>query len=166
MFGTEGQEYEYHDEDALEDDNGGHHSLHTREAVAENGSRGAEIGEENVEQADTAESSVTVGPDEIHDEIHDEIQYDDGLDEDNLDGSNIAEESKALNGATKHSVGVEDEDEIDYEDDEAEDDNKEDLEPTTPPESTPAIPSSNGKRSRADVEPDEFVGNEAKRPRS
>jgi hypothetical protein len=158
-FGAEGQEYNYDDEDSFEDDNRDRPSLLQDEASVGNSQNsilrdpnsilGAEVTEDNLEQADTAESSVTIGPDEI--------QYGDGPDEEVFDNSKPTAEHQALHDEKEHAAGVEHEDEIDYEDDEVADEANEKKDPgaTTPLTAAPVLPTSNGKRSRAEVETDD-----------
>jgi hypothetical protein len=166
VFGTEAQEYHYGDEDSLEDDTGDRHSLQRDEPGLGNsqnlisGTRNsppeAELIEDNLEQADTAESSVTVAADEI--------QYEDEAEEEIFNNSEIAAGSQALNDEMGHSVGVgvEHEDEIDYEDDEDEDGKEQDPGTKTPLTAASVFPTSSGKRSRADIESDDAMSMSSK----
>jgi hypothetical protein len=154
-FGTEAQEYNYGDEGALECDGGDHQSSQRDEtstgSIQEPKSRNniaeADATEDSLEQAETAESSVTVGGDEI--------QYEDGPDEEVFDNPKFLPESQALNDETEHAATVEHEDEIDYDDDEDEAGKEKDLGATTPLPAAPVMPTSNGKRSRTDAEFDD-----------
>jgi hypothetical protein len=139
VFGTEAQEYNYGDEGTFEDD-GNRHSVEQNQAGVEDSHPGAEVTEDKPEHVDTAESSVTVDADEI--------QYED---EDEVNGEAL-DNSKT---SADPLVDVEHEDEIDYEDEDEVD--KEGRGATTPLTAAPVLPSSNGKRSRADVESDDAM---------
>jgi len=160
-FGTEAQEYNYDDEGVLEDDNGDYQSLQQdqtgtgsiQEPESRNEPPEADVTEDNLEQADTAESSVTVGGDEI--------QYEDGPDEEVFDNSRTTTESRALNDEAEHADAVGG-DEIDYEDDEDEVGKEKDLGATTPLPAPPVMPTSNGKRSRTDAESDDVMSMRSK----
>jgi hypothetical protein len=101
--------------------------------------------EDKREQVDTAESSVTVDADEI------QYEDDDELKDRVLDSSNTTTESRQ----TENSIEVEHEDEINYEDDKV--DEEKQLGGTTPLALPQIMSSSNGKRSRGDVESDEVM---------
>jgi hypothetical protein len=141
VFGAEAQEYNYGDEGTVEDNDLGHGFQHSEGAIP-----GTEITEDKLEQVDTAESSVTVDADEL--------QYED---EDDANDEVIHNsETAAEPHATEHSPRIEHGDEIDYEDEDEVDKGKESG-ATTPPAAPPMMPSSNGKRSRGDVESDDAI---------
>lgn len=151
VFGTEAQEYNYGDEGTLEDD-GDRHQIQQNQADVP----GTEVKGDKPKQVDTAESSVTVDADEI--QYEDEEEANDHVPDNSI--------TTAESHATEHSIGVEHE--IDYED-ENEVDKGKGSGATTPLATPPVMPSSNGKRSRGDVESDDAMimrGKEAKRPRS
>jgi hypothetical protein len=138
VFGADVQEYNY-GEGTFEND-GDDHNIQQTEAGAESNHSGAEATEDRPEQIDTTESSVTVDADEI--------QYED---EDEANNQSLD------NTKTNVDTPAEHEDEIDYEDEAEEVDKEEEPEATTPLTTPSVLPSSNGKRSRADVEPDDAM---------
>lgn len=139
VFGTEAQEYNYGDEGTLED-GGDRHQMQQNQADVP----GTEVKGDKPKQVDTAESSVTVDADEIQYEDEEEAK-------DHVPDNSI---TTAESHETEHSIGVEHE--IDYED-ENEVDKGKGSGATTPLATPPVMPSSNGKRSRGDVESDDAM---------
>jgi len=149
VFGTEAQEYNYGDEGTLEDDDIRHQFQDNEPQFP--GAEAAEASEAKLQQADTAESSVTVDADEIQYEDDDETN-----DEVPAAASEAFDNSKITGASpkTEFSIPAEHEDEIGYDDEDGVDKEK-GSEATTPPSTAPIMPSSNGKRSRADTESDD-----------
>ncbi|KAK0124375.1 hypothetical protein ONS95_009341 [Cadophora gregata] len=111
----------------------------------------------SLDVVDTAESSVTIGADEI--------QYEVGM----LEGTTVAEPNMSATFATSPGVAeiAEQKDEIDYEDDDEE--IKRSLPAPTAALKAPGYQNVNGKRSIEDVESTDSqttLANDAKRPRS
>ena len=142
MFGTEAQEYEYGDQGALEYDDF-HHQFQANETEY----TGADAVEAKPQQVDTADSSVTVDADEIQYEYEDEVN--DEAESEPFDKSKVIGVSHDT-----QSIPAEQEDEIGYDDEDGVEKEKE-PEATTSPSADPTMPSSNGKRSRAETESDD-----------
>ena len=143
MFGTEAQEYDYGDQGTLEDDDF-HHQFQDNEIEYP----GADATEAKPQQIDTAESSVTVDADEIQYEDGDEVN--DEAETGTLDKSKIV----GVSHETQTSILAEHEDEIGYDEEDGFEKQKE-SEIRISPSADPIMPSSNGKRSRAETESDD-----------